>query len=234
MITVDSLLLGLSGELGSGKTTLARGMLRALGVEGAIRSPTFTLVEPYETPRGSVHHLDLYRLEGGAPLLDGIGYRDIRGQPGLVLVEWPERAGAALGTADLQRASGTSGFGQASIAHCHWVKVGAPGLPRVVPHSKSAAYLAEIVELKIDPSLEYARTSECTAVMRPLRGIGLFVLLLASGSATAGEVALKDIRLWASPDSTRVVLDLTAPASLHALYAFRPRANRHRFRPDRR
>ena len=49
--------------------------------------------------------------------------------------------------------------------------------------------------------------------MRPLRGFGLFVLLLASGSATAGEVALKDIRLWASPDSTRVVLDLTAPAS---------------------
>ena len=102
MIAVDSLLLGLSGELGSGKTTLARGMLRALGIEGAIRSPTFTLVEPYETPRGSVHHLDLYRLEGGAPLLDGIGYRDIRGQPGLVLVEWPERAGTALGSADLQ------------------------------------------------------------------------------------------------------------------------------------
>ena len=101
-IAVDSFLLGLSGELGSGKTTLARGMLRALGVEGAIRSPTFTLVEPYETPRGSVHHLDLYRLEGGAPVLEGIGFRDIRGQPGLVLVEWPERAGAALGTADLQ------------------------------------------------------------------------------------------------------------------------------------
>ena len=65
---------------------------------GAIRSPTFTLVEPYETARGPVHHLDLYRLEAGRPALDGIGFRDIRGQPGLVIVEWPERAGAALGS----------------------------------------------------------------------------------------------------------------------------------------
>jgi tRNA threonylcarbamoyladenosine biosynthesis protein TsaE len=98
----QNFLLALSGELGSGKTTLARGLLRALGVTGAIKSPTFTLVEPYETARGAVHHLDLYRLEAGRPALDGIGYRDIRGQPGLVIVEWPERAGVALGTSDLQ------------------------------------------------------------------------------------------------------------------------------------
>jgi tRNA threonylcarbamoyladenosine biosynthesis protein TsaE len=96
-----SLMLGLSGELGSGKTTLARGLLRALGVEGAVRSPTFTLVEPYETAHGAVHHVDLYRLEPGGAALDGIGFRDIRGMPGLVLVEWPERAGSALGRADL-------------------------------------------------------------------------------------------------------------------------------------
>ena len=97
----ESLLVGLSGELGSGKTTLARALLRALGVTGAIRSPTFTLVEPYETSSGAVFHLDLYRLDGSAAALDGIGFRDLRGQPGLVLVEWPERAGAALGTPDL-------------------------------------------------------------------------------------------------------------------------------------
>lgn len=96
-----SLLLALSGELGSGKTTLARGLLRALGVEGAIRSPTFTLVEPYATASGNIHHLDLYRLEPGGSALDGLGYRDLRGAPGLVMVEWPERAGVALGTADL-------------------------------------------------------------------------------------------------------------------------------------
>lgn len=96
-----SLLLGMSGELGSGKTTLTRGLLRALGVTGTIRSPTFTLVEPYETARGSVHHLDLYRLGGDTRELEALGYRDIRALPGLVIVEWPERAGEGLGPLDL-------------------------------------------------------------------------------------------------------------------------------------
>lgn len=97
----QSLLLGVSGELGSGKTTLARGLLRALGVGGTIRSPTFTLVEPYETRIGPVHHLDLYRLGGSADELEALGYRDLRALPGLVIVEWTERAGGALGTQDL-------------------------------------------------------------------------------------------------------------------------------------
>jgi tRNA threonylcarbamoyladenosine biosynthesis protein TsaE len=100
-LTGRSLLIGLSGELGSGKTTLARGLLRSLGVTGTIRSPTFTLVEPYETSRGTVHHLDLYRLGAGARELETLGYRDIRALPGLVVVEWPERAGEGLGAADL-------------------------------------------------------------------------------------------------------------------------------------
>jgi tRNA threonylcarbamoyladenosine biosynthesis protein TsaE len=97
-----SLLLGLSGELGSGKTTLARGLLRALGVAGTIRSPTYTLVEPYETACGTVHHLDLYRLRDGTTELETLGYRDLRAMPGLVMVEWPERAGSGLGAPDLQ------------------------------------------------------------------------------------------------------------------------------------
>ncbi|MBX3703869.1 MAG: tRNA (adenosine(37)-N6)-threonylcarbamoyltransferase complex ATPase subunit type 1 TsaE [Steroidobacteraceae bacterium] len=100
-LAAHQLLLGLSGELGSGKTTLARALLRALGVTGTIRSPTFTLVEPYETRAGPVHHLDLYRLKPGGTELEALGYRDLRAQPGLVIVEWPERAGAALGPVDL-------------------------------------------------------------------------------------------------------------------------------------
>jgi len=108
----ENLLVGLSGELGSGKTTLARAFLRALGVGGAVRSPTFTLVEPYETARGAVHHLDLYRLEPGAAALDGVGYRDLRAMPGLLLVEWPERAGEALGLADLRLKLDLEGAGR--------------------------------------------------------------------------------------------------------------------------
>ncbi|HUG03946.1 MAG TPA: tRNA (adenosine(37)-N6)-threonylcarbamoyltransferase complex ATPase subunit type 1 TsaE [Steroidobacteraceae bacterium] len=107
-----SLLLGLSGELGSGKTTLARGLLRALGVAGAIRSPTYTLVEPYETARGTMHHLDLYRLRDGTTELESLGYRDLRAMPGLVMVEWPERAGSALGVPDLQATLTTQDAGR--------------------------------------------------------------------------------------------------------------------------
>jgi tRNA threonylcarbamoyladenosine biosynthesis protein TsaE len=107
-----SLLLALSGELGSGKTTLARALLRQLGVSGTIRSPTFTLVEPYETRRGAVHHLDLYRLSPGAAALEGLGYRELRGQPGLILVEWPERAGVALGRVDLAARLSHEGSGR--------------------------------------------------------------------------------------------------------------------------
>jgi len=94
------LLLALSGELGAGKTTLARALLHSLGASGTVRSPTYTLVEPYEVSRGRVLHLDLYRLTG-ADELELIGYRDLRSGTLLVLVEWPERGAGALGTADL-------------------------------------------------------------------------------------------------------------------------------------
>lgn len=98
--TSKELLLALSGELGAGKTTLARALLRALGAHGTVRSPTYTLVEPYEVSRGRVLHFDLYRL-AGADELELIGYRDLRSGSLLALVEWPERGAGALGPADL-------------------------------------------------------------------------------------------------------------------------------------
>jgi tRNA threonylcarbamoyladenosine biosynthesis protein TsaE len=93
------LVLYLDGELGAGKTTLARGLLRALGVTGTIRSPSYTLVEPYDTPRVSVLHADLYRLQNSAEVPDlGLDELPLRG---LLLVEWPERGQPQLPAADL-------------------------------------------------------------------------------------------------------------------------------------
>jgi tRNA threonylcarbamoyladenosine biosynthesis protein TsaE len=105
------LLLTLQGELGAGKTSLARALIRALGAAGPVRSPTYTLVEPYDLPRGRVLHLDLYRLSGGEEL-DLVGYRDLRAASLLALVEWPERAGGALGTADLEAELAYAGSGR--------------------------------------------------------------------------------------------------------------------------
>lgn len=107
----NEVLLALSGELGAGKTTLARALLRSLGVTGAVRSPTYTLVEPYEVTRGRVLHLDLYRLSGPDEL-ELIGYRDLRCGSALVVVEWPERGAGALGTPDLTCALAYQGTGR--------------------------------------------------------------------------------------------------------------------------
>ena len=90
----------LTGDLGAGKTTLARGFLHALGVTGAIRSPTYTLLETYEIPGVTVVHLDLYRLQDTAEL-EPLGLRDLA-LPGYVwLIEWPERGEGRLPAADV-------------------------------------------------------------------------------------------------------------------------------------
>lgn len=90
----------LQGLLGAGKTTVARGLLRALGVRDAIRSPTYTLLEPYELASGMLVHLDLYRLSGEREL-EPLGLRDYPPERCWWVVEWPERAATALPPADL-------------------------------------------------------------------------------------------------------------------------------------
>jgi tRNA threonylcarbamoyladenosine biosynthesis protein TsaE len=88
------------GELGTGKTTLVRSLLRGCGYAGKVRSPTYTLVEPYPLEELTVYHLDLYRL--AAPdELEWLGVRDLLAESCLLLVEWPERGGNQLPAADL-------------------------------------------------------------------------------------------------------------------------------------
>lgn len=101
----------LRGDLGAGKSTLARALLRALGVTGTIRSPTYTLVERYPVPGGEAAHLDLYRL-GDAAELDFLALDELQDAAGLWLVEWPERGGGHLPPADLGIALQVAGGGR--------------------------------------------------------------------------------------------------------------------------
>lgn len=96
-----SLLLGLAGDLGAGKTTWARGLLRGLGHEGRVPSPTYTLLEPYLIGGLTVVHLDLYRLADEAEL-ENLGLRDWLAVPATwVVVEWPERAPSLAARCDV-------------------------------------------------------------------------------------------------------------------------------------
>lgn len=93
-------LLFLSGELGAGKTTLAAGLLEALGVAEAVRSPSYTLIETYPLRLGLAVHVDLYRLQGPEEL-EPLALRDYFAPNTLLLIEWPERAAATLPRPDL-------------------------------------------------------------------------------------------------------------------------------------
>ncbi len=104
----------LQGALGSGKTTLARAFLRGLGVQGAVRSPTYTLVEPYETEHGHVLHMDCYRLSDPEEL-EFLGLRDTPPDSALWLIEWPERVAVGLPLPDLRMALSTAAQGREAV-----------------------------------------------------------------------------------------------------------------------
>ncbi|HSI21610.1 MAG TPA: tRNA (adenosine(37)-N6)-threonylcarbamoyltransferase complex ATPase subunit type 1 TsaE [Methylophilaceae bacterium] len=105
------LAIWLQGNLGAGKTTLVRGLLRGLGYEGKVKSPTYTLVEPYVISGLYLYHFDLYRFVDPEEW-EAAGFRDYFNAQSVCLIEWPEKAGDLLPPADIEIALEPSGAGR--------------------------------------------------------------------------------------------------------------------------
>jgi tRNA threonylcarbamoyladenosine biosynthesis protein TsaE len=108
--------LHLRGDLGAGKTTLVRGLLRALGYAGRVKSPTYTLVEPYEVSSIHFYHFDFYRFKDRSEWLSS-GFREYFNAQSFCVVEWPEKAGELLAAPDLELRLQFAGEGRKASLH---------------------------------------------------------------------------------------------------------------------
>ena len=114
--------LYLKGELGAGKTTFVRGLLRGLGYQDKVKSPTYTLVEPYNLERFTIYHFDLYRFKDEHEW-DDAGFREYFNNKSVCLVEWPEKAGHILPQPDISIELIHKSFGR----HIHLVSFTSTG-----------------------------------------------------------------------------------------------------------
>ncbi|HWQ39590.1 MAG TPA: tRNA (adenosine(37)-N6)-threonylcarbamoyltransferase complex ATPase subunit type 1 TsaE [Burkholderiales bacterium] len=123
--------IALRGELGSGKTTLVRGMLRALGHDGHVKSPTYALVEAYEVSGLNFYHFDFYRFADPHELIDA-GLREAFNGTAVCVVEWPERAEGFLPRPDLSVTLRVSGQGRTALIEAQ-SEIGKDCLRRLQP-----------------------------------------------------------------------------------------------------
>lgn len=107
-----ALVITIRGELGAGKTTFVGGVLNGLGFQGFARSPTYTLIEPYEFDGRQVFHMDLYRLADPGEV-EALGLRDLLHDDAVLLIEWPERGAGRIPPADLALEIAYAGEGRA-------------------------------------------------------------------------------------------------------------------------
>lgn len=114
--------LYLKGELGAGKTTFVRGLLRGLGYQDKVKSPTYTLVEPYNLKKFPIYHFDLYRFKDEYEW-DDAGFREYFNKASICLVEWPEKAGHILPEPDISIELSHESFGR----HIHLISYTPPG-----------------------------------------------------------------------------------------------------------
>jgi tRNA threonylcarbamoyladenosine biosynthesis protein TsaE len=130
----------LSGDLGAGKTTFCRGFIQAFGHRGNVKSPTYTLIEPYSLPGINIHHLDLYRLADPEEL-EYLGLDEICQDQGVCLIEWPERAAGMLAEPTLTLSLSHLEHGREMAARSH--------------HPRTAAWLEEAQShFEADPQIK--------------------------------------------------------------------------------
>jgi tRNA threonylcarbamoyladenosine biosynthesis protein TsaE len=115
--------LYLKGELGSGKTTFVRGVLRGLGYQDKVKSPTYTLVEPYSLEKFTIYHFDLYRFKDETEW-DDAGFREYFNNTSICLVEWPEKVGHILPKPDISIELSHTSYGR----HLHLISYTSIGI----------------------------------------------------------------------------------------------------------